>query len=392
MFVCIDETDGISTKVGLTFAAVMADSVRIQIMPNEQRLTLAQFAFSGVPHDAEYRLDVSEDKDAVIRAAEPIYGQQYVGKAPPSDYYVGVRRKNVLEVYPISLFRMRPIVNPPEPTAAQLLDSQTPLTLKEQMDEIKEKFGSRRTQRQLASKRKYAIEFGEDDVEQVELKTRKVAESALEEKLSTSTLNDSLDILPHQNRDAICVEEVYDMNEIITEDERTILMPMIDDLFDNITDKFIKDLMGKQRDTEQKIIAVYIQLIVKLMNLKATQLRRADPLPELNSEVKEFLYARYLDRKLTKGNRYQYTLSAKEKDRLLIYGLILCIMLHNYRPIDFELMQKSFKSPIRQFRKVVEIIGCYVENAKNADGVNAKCLVFKVPLNTFSQSKTYRKR
>ena len=372
----------------------MADLVKIKILSDEDRVTVAQFPASGVPDEADYALITDEIlKETVLKASEQSLGQKYMGRALPSEYYVGIRRGGVLEVHPMSMYRMHPIVAPPELTGAQLLDSQKPLTFKEQMEEMKEKFGSRKTQRQLSSKRKYAIEFGEEDVEHIDIKTQKVAESTLEQKSAQTSLNDSLEILPHQNRDAICVEEVYDMNEIITENERSILMPLVDQLFDQIDDQFIKGLMYKLDDKEQKIIAVYIQLIVKLLNLKAQHLKKPDPLPEVLSEVKEFLFSRYLNTKVVQSNRIQYSFSAKQKDRLIIYGLILSIMLHNYRPIDFDMLQKSFKTPARQFRKVVEIVGCYIETTKNATGVNVKSIVFKVPLNTFTESrKSFRRR
>jgi hypothetical protein len=65
-------------------------------------------------------------------------------------------------------------------------------------------------------------------------------------------------------------------------------------------------------------------------------------------------------------------------------------MLFNYRPIDMELLQKSFKVPLRQLRRIVEIIGCYVENTKNISRVNNKCIVLKIPLNTLKEGKKRR--
>jgi len=364
--------------------------VRIKTTGEDSPEITALFSSTGVPTDANYTLARDESsKQMKLKAYDSTSLQQYEGSADKfSYYYIGIRDKDVLQIHPMSMFRMSSKIEVNERNDPQF---GTPLTFKEQMEEIKEKFGSRKIQRSLASKRKYAIEFGEDDIEGVDTKTKEIIENTMSETTNTTTINDSIDILPQQNRDAICVEEVYDLNDIIIESERNILSQFTDQLIDQIENSFLKNLIRDTNDSEKKLIAVYIHLIITLLNLKAQDLRKADPIPTLFPEVKDFLLIRYLTTTTIKG-KSKYVLSPRQKDRLLIHGIILSMILYNYRPIEMESLQKTFKIPLTQMRKIVEIIGAYIETLKNSSGVNTKSVVLRIPLNTISEKKTFKRR
>ena len=367
----------------------MNDFVKIKLVEEDTQHAMALFASTGVPKEIDFTLDSSKKHE--IQGLDVISGLKFNGFADKtSDYYIGIRDKDILEIHPLLMYKMKPQIELNETIISRELGL-TPLTKKEQIEEMKEKFGSRKTQRSLASKRKYAIEFGEEDVEQIETKRRSLEESTAVQLANESTINDSLDILPLQNREAICVEEVYDLNEIITEYERNILTQYQSELFQQIDNSFVKQLISNPNDSEQKLIGIYINLMITLLNLKSNDLRAADPLPKLTTEVKQFLLNRYLTTQNT-GGKTKYLLSAKQKDRLLIYGIILSFIVYNYRPIELELIQTTFKVPLRQLRKLVEIIGAYIENFKTSNGLNAKSVVLRVPLNTLTEKKIYSKR
>lgn len=371
----------------------MSDRVKIEVI-NDSKQLMAFFPSSGIPLSAKFCFKTDENsKQNKLNAIDLTSNMSFIGDDSmnkSSNYYLGIRDRNVMKLYSTSLYRMDPIVHMSEDS------SQTALTVKEQFDEMKEKFGSRKTQRSLASKRKYAIEFGEDDLNDIELNAGHKSNNSLSETTVSetdspinSTVN-SVDIMPEQNRDAVSVDKVYQLNDIIRENERIVIQQLEEELFGQISNTFILNLVSDSSDSTNKIIAIYIDLIIQMLQLKVAQLRRADPLPAISNEVKTFLFERYTYTQQLAANKSRYVISDKEKDRLLIYGIILSLMLYNYRPIDIELLQKTFKVPLRQLRRLVELIGCYVENSKNSSGVNIKCVVLKLPLNTLKESKRRR--
>jgi hypothetical protein len=146
----------------------MTDLVKIKIMPEEDTKTMALFNSTAVPVDANYTLVKDPKTNQIgLTAVDTTSHMKFIGDNSlnkSSEYYLGVRRNGVLEVHSLSLFAMKPQIEvKARPQDAVL----TPLTTKEQMDEINEKFGSRRSQRSLNRKRKYAIEFGEEDLSKV---------------------------------------------------------------------------------------------------------------------------------------------------------------------------------------------------------------------------------
>ncbi|XP_054168285.1 uncharacterized protein LOC128965597 [Oppia nitens] len=360
----------------------MSQLVTIKMMANTDRQVLAHFGSTGVPADADYKLKADDNKASKLHVLDVNTNMNFVGQqsgTKASEYYIGVRKGNVLEVYPVSMYRMKAVVESNERTQ---ISSQASMTFKEQLEEMKEKFGSRRTQRQLASKRKYAIEFGEEDVEHIETQTKEVETSINEVKPKRN-----IDILPQQTRDAISVEEVYDMNEIIIENERFILKQYEEEMFAAIDNTFIKFLLSSSNNSDRKLMAIYIDLIITLVSLKVPDWKKSDPLPSLNSDVKDFLFERYITTVPMGPKKVKYSLINKEKDRLHIYGIILSFMLFNYKPIELETLQKAFKIQPKQLKKLVEIIGCYIESIKNISGINSKFAVLRVPLNEYKEAK-----
>jgi len=374
----------------------MGDRVNIEVISDSNQL-MTFWPSSGIPFDAKFSFKTDEtSKQKKLSGFDSNTDMKFIGDDSinkNSNYYLGIRERNVLKIYSVSMHKMDPVIQLSDET---LNDNslQTPLTVRQQMDEMKEKFGSRKTQRSLANKRKYAIEFGEDDVNDVEFNNNTSTNNSLLETTIGETPSGSggniVDILPTQNKDAISVDNVYQLNDIINEDEQIIIKELEDELFGAINNTFILSLVSSSSDSTNKMIAIYIDLIIQMLQLKAADMRRPDPMPHINRRVKEFLFERYTYTHQMPGNKSKYVISDKEKDRLLIYGIILSIMLYNYRPIDMELLQKSFKVAMRQLRRVIEIIGCYVENSKNSSGVNVKCIVLKIPLNTYKEGKRRR--
>jgi hypothetical protein len=372
----------------------MEDIVKIEVM-NDSKEVMAFWPSTGIPFEAKIGFKTDETtRQKCLNAFDLKTNQSFIGDDSMnknSNYYLGIREKNVMKIVSISMYKMNPIINLNNKSLNETL-TQTPLTIKEQLDEMKEKFGSRKTQRSLASKRKYAIEFGEDDVNDIQSTNSSTNKSLLETTIGeTPPISGNIvDILPKQNRDAISVDSVYQLNDIIYENEQNIIKRLEEELFGAIDNTFILDLIRDSNNSTKKMIAIYINLIIKMLNLKASELRKPDPLPAISDEVKGFLFERFAYTQQLPRNKSRFVISDKEKDRLLIYGIILSLMLFNYRPIDMELLQKSFKVPLRQLRRIVEIIGCYVENTKNISGVNNKCIVLKIPLNTLKESKKRR--
>lgn len=247
-----------------------------------------------------------------------------------------------------------------------------------------------------ANKRKYEIQFGEDDIDNLPTiqQTNKKDETSLEINESNSVDSEPKilsTILPPRNPEAKLITEVYSLNDIITESEEYAIKEYEEQLFSAIKNEYVKGLVSKSEDVTMRLMAIYVDILLQLVKLTAAQMRKADPLPFIEGEIKKLVFERYTS--TVQSNRtLRYIITDQNKDRIFVYAFLLIIMLNSYKPIELDKLQTQCKIPMATIRRMLELIGCYIENMRNALGFSVKVAMLKLPLNVFKESRKKMRR
>ncbi|UXI14298.1 DNA-directed RNA polymerase I subunit RPA49-like [Sarcoptes scabiei] len=305
------------------------------------------------------------------------------------DYYIAYLDSNKLQCQQTKLYRMLPNYSfknlADEQEKNRDGSSSKRLSKREQLDELKGKFGSKKSQRDLAKKRKYDIQFGDGEANNLPIvENQTQSDQTTSEKTEAQTLTM---ILPNKNPQAKSVSEVYQINEIITELEKQSMEEFENELFAKIKNDFIKMLASKKgADSQQhRLMAIYADLLLQMLKLSLWDMRKADPLPEVVGDIKKHIFERFTSTKSISSRQLRYVITDQNRDRILIYICILVIVLNDFKPIDIEKMQTNFQTPITRLRRILELIGCYIENKRNLNGTIVKVAVFRLPLNVYKE-------
>lgn len=194
-------------------------------------------------------------------------------------------------------------------------------------------------------------------------------------------------ILPPRNDSAQVVENVYSLRDIITEAEEDAIKSVEDILFSNIKNEYLKSLSEKVETLEMRLVVIYADLLLQMVKLTASEMRKSDPLPLVEGDIKKLLFERYTSTKQSTSRSLRYVITDQNKDRCFVYIFILIIMLNRYRAVELEKLQSNCKIPLTNIRRMLELIGCYVENMRNASGLIVKVARLKLPLNVYKEPK-----
>lgn len=200
-------------------------------------------------------------------------------------------------------------------------------------------------------------------------------------------------ILPKRNAEAKTIEEVYSLFDIITTDEREAIDEHELELSVAIQTECVLNMFKNGADHEnKKLMAIYADLLLRMLKLKATAMRQNNPMPEVVGKITEHLFNRYTSTKQFANQTSRYVITDQNKDRIFIYVTLLLFMLNNYKSLQFEMLQEVFKIKQPYLRRLLEVIGCYIENVRNAVGSTDKVAVLKLPLNAYKEPKAKRAR
>lgn len=250
-----------------------------------------------------------------------------------------------------------------------------------------------------ANKRKYQIQFGDDDVDSLpsvhdsyqpeSLLNETNPEGEAKEVGKSETIPLSA-ILPKRNPDATSVDEVYMLSDIIGDVERSAIMQNYDSLLAQVKHDYFVKQTAKFTDENKRIIIIYADLLLQIVKLGVSEMKKPDPLPNVDGLIKKYLFERFTSTKQISSRQTRYIITDQNKDKLYVSLFILLLMLNDYNPLELTDLQTQFKVPVNYIRKLFELIGCYIENMKNASLVNVRVAKFKLPLNVFKEPKMKR--
>ncbi|KAI1278476.1 hypothetical protein HDE_14380 [Halotydeus destructor] len=361
------------------------DKLTIAIDQSKTGLSLARWSSSGPPK-AEYvdRLTFTRD-DAKIKCVDSHSNVNYLCEEDLDNncnYFVGIRVGQRLVVKPVKTFNVKPAINYQTNVNSSVPD----LTNKEKLEELNDKFGSKRSKRMLENTRKFRVELGEDDTEALKSNVQMVeAADSVKKKRSATVVpleDDSHSVVPKQNLAATSIKEVYDIKEIIGQK----ILTKIEADFADVDLKLAlpNEAISKLVKTpEDKFVAVYLSIIVATYQLKYNNLKKVDPLEEFQHipmDIRNYVLEKYcVACKVNKLDRL--SLPDHRRDKLLADAIVILMYLHNYVAVELEQITSLLKCPITKMRKIAVAVGCYIVKRKNKQSINAEYLVLRIPLN-----------
>lgn len=246
--------------------------------------------------------------------------------------------------------------------SASLLDNSTL--------ELSRKFGSKKYKKRLEQNEKLK-QNEQAVVAQMANITHNLTEDQVDVSYTTSTESENF-YIPPINRDATSVNDVYDLNEILSPEQYESISNEITDI--DLTEKlhpFIQVLTRKEFTQKQKILSLYANSLYNLYHIIARETMKKGFIAcyesvTLNKHILKHFFT-YVNGKRCRPIQY--------KDKTLIYTMVLMLLINNYK-FNFDEFCKLTKSTARTMSGKLAMCGGYVVMTNSV-----RIAQLKIPLN-----------
>lgn len=310
-------------------------------------------------------------------------------------YCIGVRNKTTgrMKIYTCVLFHLKPIMN--SAVTANLPSEDK--NYREKMDLLTMNFGSKGKKRVVNARLKYSVESvpSADALEDIKLN-----ESSLMNKTSSpSTPTSTIEYIPPQNREAQTPSEVYNIHDIISPVEEEHLFYLAESLLqeypNRITEwkqngtycKYVLSHLEKTRDIEKVKCLVYYNYLVMFSKLTYKDIKKVDPIPEIEEPFKSKLLECFTISSYTETGKRNRNLPLKMKDKLASYLVVLALIIDDYC-VDIALVTSDLKFGLTAISNIAQALGCHIATRKVRDAA-LKFAELKLPLVVYR--KPFRK-
>lgn len=323
------------------------------------------------------------------------YGAGYVTTNALLQHLLAVEDGGRVQLYPAELIVLAPYFRP-EPTK----ERQTADTNRAQMDALAAAFGSTRRRRAVESRQRLRV-----DESNLQLSARatvaEIQESALSESVDESA---ALDTIPPQNRDATIPQEVYRVEDLFSAEEHPYLDQLAEPLLaadherlaqwraDAAYPEYVLQRVQRlSADPRNRLLEarllVYYHLLVQVSRLRYSDLKRKDPLPNVEQPTKRKLLDTFT--LVGKGERgtVTRTFPYRLKDKVLAYLLVVALVLEDYK-LDLAAVQPDGKASLQRLVTVGQALGCRVGSCRGSRG---KYLELGLPLQEPPRPKKARR-
>ncbi|KAG0429636.1 hypothetical protein HPB47_023462 [Ixodes persulcatus] len=206
-----------------------------------------------------------------------------------------------------------------------------------------------------------------------------------------------LRVHPSPEQDATIPQEVYRLEDIIPPAQNGYLDELAEPFLTADSDdiakwrseaeypEYVLQRLGRlSRDPLNRVLEarmlIYYHMLIQVSRLKYTDLKRKDPLPNIDAPLKHILLDTFtLTSKNEKGMTSR-TFPQRMKDKVLAYILVLVLILEDYK-FDFGLVQPDTKAANMRMTTLSYALGCHVGSHKlPGSHVTTKFLELKLPL------------
>ncbi|XP_056010377.1 uncharacterized protein LOC125679942 isoform X4 [Ostrea edulis] len=238
-------------------------------------------------------------------------------------------------------------------------------------------FGSKKKQRALDSRLKNQIKGKALD----KALSSVISQASTIEPLQVeeNDQNAEYSVIPPRNKDATTPKEVYNIDHIVHPNEKEVTLEACTVFFDATADdiqawrkekKYPQQILSllarmsksEEHRTDQATYITYLYYLIYLHNLKPKQLKEKDPLPKDWPEAVRFhLLKRFTQ--TVRGQFRQRIMTARLKDKLVSYILVLCLYLEEFS-IELSNLQTDLNKTREKLSLHCQALGCTIKVKK----------------------------
>jgi len=280
-------------------------------------------------------------------------------------------------------------------------DAKEKKSYREETDTLVEAFGSAKQKRLVASRKKNS-----GVMETVGDKVGDVAKKMIMEFPKTPSANEEHefeDIVPQMNKDAPIPSQIYNIKDIISDNDYAFLLEHSKELTtcDEATlrswrdaqkyPEFIFHQISKLSERRQSIRpekacqVSYLNHLIAFTKVGFRDFKKQNPCPSIPEELITNIFDKFTHADDSGRNR---CLPKKSKDKLYCYIFILALFLEDF-DMDCNLLLRDLKLGVARVTKLLRAIGCSVKtiNIKRQSGEGLSERVIRATLETVRSKK-----
>ncbi|GFY51336.1 DNA-directed RNA polymerase I subunit RPA49 [Trichonephila inaurata madagascariensis] len=299
--------------------------------------------------------------------------------------FVGVRSKSTgkIKLFDSVLFRMKPDV---KKDACDIQLNNTPDTYWENLNNLTKSFGIKGRKRAMETAMKCAV----DKSEKESLTFKDLPQLSTPDISLPDNSQQNIDYLPPQNRDASCVEDVFDINCIISPEEDASLTVEVENLLAAPPDVMKERKLSfciyarEHFDSASAIKAKYLlyyDYLIKFHKLKFTDIRRKDPAPHIPEPYKQNMLSQFTSLTTNEKGKETRNLPTTMKDKLVSYIFVLALFIDDFK-VNINQMSNDLNLNLKKLTMIAQALGCHLSTKKWAEVV-VKYAELKLPLFVF---------
>ncbi|GFU49443.1 DNA-directed RNA polymerase I subunit RPA49 [Nephila pilipes] len=318
---------------------------------------------------------LARPKKMVVASSQNLHyaGSNYestVSKISSSLLKVGIYNKNThkFKLYDADFFHLKPLLKSNFDRIAM------EKSWSEKNEDLVSTFGTKNRKRMINSRLQNEL-------------TSSVSLQSLSSRISGNSLKieeskQELEIIPPQNKEAKCVDEIYNLFDIISKEEygsldseanifinipwENLQLWKSEAKFCNFIIHYLEVKLGSISPHIAKLL-YYLHYMIIMIKSTYRDLKKKDPFPGIPQPYKKSLTEKYL------VNR---AMPQRLRDKLLAHAMVLALILNNYH-IDGKIWASSTHVSMSRIVLVAYSLGCHVHNQKKED---TKSIELKLPL------------
>ncbi|KAG8191031.1 hypothetical protein JTE90_029474 [Oedothorax gibbosus] len=260
---------------------------------------------------------------------------------------------------------------------------------KEKTEDLALAFGSKNLKKMVSSR----LKFEATENTQTTISSEFVEAEKIRAGNEVVDLSQESEVIPPQNKFAKRADEVYNISDIISEEEFNALDANVG-IFVDISREDLEtwkkekkycafithflDINFHNLSLQKAKTICYLHYMMCFINKNYRDFKRKDPAPEVPEPFKKKLIEKFTI------NR---SMPSRMKDKILAYATVLALIVNNYL-IDGGIWSLSTQIPFKRLILIAYTLGCHVSERKSQD---TKLIELKIPLYKYEPMKRFKK-
>jgi len=321
-------------------------------------------------------------------------GNNYSSKSDSCRSYLGILNKdtNKMKIVDLDWFKMQAVI-PDNDTSHQETEPDTTVVdqnYQARRQKLMKAFGGMRQQKAVDSR---TVKVAMEDSAFTVLESHEVAENVVDPSES-DPLENMTSILPTMNRQAESLDEVFDVNDFISDVEWAALRDPAYELatvspedlqlmkqnktYSSVVLESVPNLPeDEEMQAQSAILLMYLECAILLASIKAKSVAPTDPaIANIPAVVKKKLLNKFTGKPFKRKGVMFRKFAGRERDALLAHIVAVAFLACNYQ-FSITPLSKEIGMRLMRLEQMVRLVGGHVSVVRRQ-----KIAVLKLPLST----------